>query len=232
MTQITYDPDYIVPFCEQEPEVVYADPHILVVEKPSGLLSTPGRDPRNRDCLITRLQTQWPTAQLVHRLDMDTSGLMVVALTARAQAELSRQFRERLVAKTYRAAVFGHMAADEGEIDFPLIADWPNRPLQKVCYQDGKPSLTYYSVLQRLSQPDISLVELRPHTGRSHQLRLHLKALGYPILGDKFYADPHICTLAKRLMLHACHLQFSHPESGDTLSYSSAFNLTDLLDCT
>jgi len=176
--------------------VLYSDQFIVVAEKPSGLLSIPGRNPRNRDSLIARLEEQFPSIQIVHRLDMDTSGVMVMALTKKAHAELSRQFRDRLVAKTYQAIAAGHLVADEGKIDYPLITDWPNRPLQKVCYEEGKPSLTYFSVIQRRQDPDTTLVELRPHTGRSHQLRLHLKTLGHPILGDKFYGDNTIRSMA------------------------------------
>src|SRR5690606_34602489 len=176
---------------------------LLLVNKPSGLLSVPGRHPRNRDCLISRLQAQWPEALIVHRLDMDTSGIMVIALNKEVHANLSRQFQQRQVTKQYDALVFGLVAQDSGAVDAPLITDWPNRPLQKICYEQGKAALTRYRVLQRDEQSNRSHLLLEPLTGRSHQLRVHMRELGHPILGDSFYGCPTSKAMASRLMLHA-----------------------------
>ena len=212
---------FIVPRCEADPRILHADAHLLVVDKPSGLLSVPGRHPANRDSLITRLQREWPDALVVHRLDMDTSGLMVVARGTAAHRALSRQFQDRHVGKTYRAIVAGHLSPHAGTADFPLITDWPNRPLQKICPTHGKPATTRYKVTEHWQSPATSAVTLHPITGRSHQLRVHMMALGHPILGDNFYADPIARTLAGRLMLHACELAFRHPETGEQLRFAS-----------
>jgi tRNA pseudouridine32 synthase/23S rRNA pseudouridine746 synthase len=216
--------DFIVPLCREEPAVLYADNSLLLVNKPSGLLSVPGRHPLNRDCLISRLQGQWPTALIVHRLDMDTSGIMVIALNKEVQANLSRQFQLRQVDKQYEAVVFGLVATDSGSVDAPLITDWPQRPLQKICYEQGKPALTRYRVLQRDHQDKISKLLLEPQTGRSHQLRVHLRELGHPILGDSFYGCPTSKAMAPRLMLHAMRLAFTHPATGEVVIGESAAN--------
>jgi len=206
--------EFIAPRCREEPVVLYSDDDILLVEKPSGLLSVPGRHPANRDSLVTRLQSQWPGVIIVHRLDMDTSGIVVLALNKKAHANLSGQFQHREVSKTYQAVVLGLVAADTGTVDLPLITDWPNRPLQKVCHESGKPSLTHYRVLERLPEANCTRLSLHPHTGRSHQLRVHLQALGHPILGDNFYGGNAARGMASRLLLHATELSFRHPRLG------------------
>ncbi|MFA5632638.1 MAG: RluA family pseudouridine synthase [Porticoccaceae bacterium] len=212
---------YIVPRCALDPTVLYSDDDLLVVDKPAGLLSVPGRHPLNRDCLLARLASQWPDALIVHRLDMDTSGLMVLARNKTSHEALSRQFRERRVSKEYEAVVWGLVSEDEGEIDLPLIADWPNRPLQKVCHSEGKAALTRYRVLHRDAARNRSHLLLEPHTGRSHQLRLHLQALGHPILGDRFYGHAEAVAESTRLLLHATSLALYHPRDGRTMQWRS-----------
>lgn len=190
----------------------------MVVNKASGLLSVPGRAPENKDSVMTRIQADFPTAESVHRLDMATSGVIVVALTKAAERELKRQFREREPKKSYVARVWGHLAQDEGLIDLPLICDWPNRPKQKVCYETGKSSQTLYQVLSRDADGS-TRVKLSPITGRSHQLRVHMLAIGHPILGDGFYAHPEAKAMASRLQLHAQELCITHPEFGTVMHF-------------
>ncbi|CNJ74536.1 bifunctional tRNA pseudouridine(32) synthase/23S rRNA pseudouridine(746) synthase RluA [Yersinia aldovae] len=198
--------------------VLYQDKHIIVINKPSGLLSVPGRAPENKDSVMTRIQADYPTAESVHRLDMATSGVIVVALTKAAEREIKRQFREREPKKCYIARVWGHLAQDEGVIDLPLICDWPNRPKQKVCYETGKSAQTEYLVLSR-DEDGSTRVKLSPITGRSHQLRVHMLAMGHPILGDGFYAHPEAKAMASRLQLHAQELCITHPEFGTVMHF-------------
>lgn len=197
--------------------VLFADEHLLIVDKPSGLLSVPGRGADKHDCLIHRLQADYPEALAVHRLDMGTSGLLVVARGAEAHRRLSMLFEARRVGKRYVAVVAGQMIADEGEVDLPLITDWPNRPRQMVCHIHGKRAVTRYRVLARDPVADITRVELQPVTGRSHQLRVHLLSLGHPILGDDLYGDT--AARAPRLLLHACWLSFVHPITGQPMAF-------------
>jgi tRNA pseudouridine32 synthase/23S rRNA pseudouridine746 synthase len=197
--------------------VLHADEAVVVAVKPADLLAVPGKGEAGRDCLSARLQARWPAVEIVHRLDMATSGLMVFALGKAAQRELSRAFAARQVHKRYEAVVHGRLGrpGDEGEIDLPLIADWPNRPKQKVDHALGKPSLTRYRVLAH--EPTGTRLALEPVTGRSHQLRVHLLALGHPIVGDTLYRpdDP-----AGRLHLHACELRFNHPLDDRPLAFT------------
>lgn len=197
---------------------LYKDNDIVVVNKQSGLLSVPGKSPQHKDSIVTRLLQNSDFVESVHRLDMATSGVMVIALTKAAERELKRQFRERETKKCYIAHVFGHPPRELGSIDLPIICDWPNRPKQKICYENGKQALTNYRVIRRLPN-NTSVMELIPITGRSHQLRLHMQALGYPILGDKFYAPPDIKNLANRLLLHAQSLTITHPTKGNTMTF-------------
>ncbi|UTV27436.1 bifunctional tRNA pseudouridine(32) synthase/23S rRNA pseudouridine(746) synthase RluA [Photobacterium atrarenae] len=196
-------------------DVRYQDQDIIVLNKPSGLLSTPGRDPRHHDSVYARVMATYSGAFLVHRLDMATSGLILLALTKAAERQLHHQFRERETEKVYYARVWGTLEHDEGTVELPLICDWPNRPRQKVCFETGKPSVTRYQVLVR--EEGTTLVRLRPVTGRSHQLRVHMQALGHPILGDGFYAHEQAQALAPRLQLHAAELTFRHPISGQPM---------------
>lgn len=200
-------------------ECIYADDQLVVVNKPAGLLSVPGRGPDKQDCLWHRVQQQYPTARIVHRLDQATSGLMVLALNADSHRALSIQFQERIPEKRYQAVVQGEPVQNEGEVDLPLRCDWERRPRQMVDFEQGKPALTRWRCIERLGNRSRML--LFPHTGRSHQLRVHMLAMGHPILGDEFYAPPAALELAPRLLLHAEQLGFKHPASHDWLSFDS-----------
>lgn len=210
--------------------LLYADAALLVLDKPAGLLSVPGRGPENADCLSARVQAQYPDALIVHRLDMGTSGLIVMARGAAAQSTLSSAFAKRLVHKRYQALVAGipDTCGTDGQgwsdIRLPLIVDWPNRPKSKVCLETGKPSHTRWRLLgqQRQAELDAARLELEPVTGRSHQLRLHLQAIGHPILGDELYADDSALAAAPRLLLHACCIDLPHPVTGERLCFESA----------
>jgi len=199
--------------------LLFVDDSLLVVNKPAGMLSVPGRSADLQDCMAARVQAEVPDALVVHRLDMATSGLLVFARGKAAQRRLSHAFAQREVEKRYVAVVAGRVLADAGEIDLPLITDWPNRPRQKVDLSVGKPSVTRYRVIRR-ADGDTRL-ELEPVTGRSHQLRVHLLALGHPILGDALYAPADVVASADRLMLHARSLAFAHPVHGEMLSFDS-----------
>lgn len=198
------------------PEILHLDDDILVVNKPSGLLSVPGRGPERADCLISRLQAIHPEVLLVHRLDLDTSGVIVFAMTPQAQAHLGKQFEARKVQKRYIALIDGSPEVDEGEVDLPLIVDWPNRPRQKVCHETGRAAQTRWKVMQR--DAGQTRVSLHPVTGRSHQLRVHMLAIGHPILGDPLYASG-AAGAHPRLMLHAQELRLRHPMTGDMLKF-------------
>jgi tRNA pseudouridine32 synthase/23S rRNA pseudouridine746 synthase len=209
--------DYLPP--PHDPSwLLVQDEALLLVNKPAGLLSVPGRGAGKDDCLISRVQAQFAEAQIVHRLDLATSGLLLLARGEEMQRRFSRLFRERLVHKNYIAVVAGQVAQAEGEIDLPLITDWPNRPLQKVDFDIGKPSLTRYRSLGYDANSDSTRLLLEPVTGRSHQLRVHLAAIGHPILGDVLYAGEHRLR-APRLLLHAASLQFPHPVSGEVCRF-------------
>lgn len=199
-------------------DILHVDHEILVVNKPSGLLSVPGKGPGLSDCLLTRLQAAFPEALLIHRLDRDTSGVMVFALTPHAQRHLGLQFEKRQVKKVYVARVAGHISEKTGTVDLPLIVDWPNRPKQKVDHEHGRSALTEWRVV-RVSD-DETRVRLFPKTGRSHQLRVHMKEIGHPILGDPFYAEG-TAREHPRLMLHAESLRFRHPDGGVGMTFSS-----------
>ncbi len=196
----------------QDPLVILHDDHqVLLVDKPSGLLSVPGKGEHLADCLMARVQKVFPTALLVHRLDRDTSGVMIFALTPHAQRHLGLQFEKRQTKKTYVARVWGEIAEKTGTVDLPLIVDWPNRPRQMVDHENGKQAVTDWRVIR--SKDNETRVKLMPRTGRSHQLRVHMLALGHPILGDPFYAEGAARDYP-RLMLHSETLQFRHPDGG------------------
>ena len=197
-------------------DVIHEDHELLVVNKPSGLLSVPGRGEHLADCLLKRVQDAFPQALLVHRLDRDTSGLIAFALSPHAQRRLSRQFEERKVKKTYVARVWGRLEPKVGTVDLPLIVDWPNRPRQMVDHENGKPAVTDWRVLK--ASDTESRVRLMPKTGRSHQLRVHMLALGHPILGDPFYADGQALNFP-RLMLHSEELRIGHPDGGEGMRF-------------
>lgn len=200
--------------------IVYQDDDLLIVNKPSGLLTVPGKDPKHADCLIARINRVFPTAKIVHRLDMATSGIICLAMHKEAHRNLSIQFQDRKTAKRYIARVFGKLEQETGSVDLPLICDWPNRPKQMVDHDNGKPSLTHFKVLEY--EQNATRVELTPITGRSHQLRVHMLSLGHPILGDKLYAPPEAFAMAPRLQLHAEMLTLAHPASGETLVFEAA----------
>ena len=210
------DQPYLVPHSQEEIAILYEDENLLLIRKPHLLLTIPGRHPLNKDCLITRLQQSYPSASIVHRLDLDTSGIMVIPLNKATHAHISRQFQERQVEKSYDAIVFGVVEQDEGEINLPIAPDWSQRPLQKICRERGKQALTRYEVLQR--EADRSRLLLKPVTGRSHQLRIHLRELGHPILGCDMYAHDEALKMSPRLLLHATTLAFTHPATGEWLS--------------
>ena len=214
MALIEYNPP-------QEPwlDLVYRDDYIAVVNKPSGLLSVPGNQPQYYDSAMSRVKEKYGFCEPAHRLDMATSGILLFALSKAADRELKRQFREREPKKYYQALVWGHVEQEHGVVELPLICDWENRPRQKICFERGKRAVTFYDVLQRYPN-NTTRVKLTPITGRSHQLRLHMLALGHPILGDKFYAHPQAKALSPRLCLHAESLQIQHPITGETMVFT------------
>lgn len=205
-------PPYLVPHSQEPIRILYRDQHLLIVRKPHLLLSVPGRHRLNKDCLVTRLQRDYPGASMVHRLDLDTSGIMVVPLDRPTHAHISRQFQERLVYKQYEAVVWGVVEADSGEINLPIVSDWERRPLQKICHETGREAITWFEVLER--GRNRTRLQLTPQTGRSHQLRIHCREIGHPILGCDMYAHPAALALSPRLLLHATELGFTHPATG------------------
>lgn len=207
-------------------QVLAADDHLIVINKPSPLLAVPGRGPDKQDCASARVQAAYPDALVVHRLDMATSGLMVMARGLAAQRQLSATFAQRLTDKRYQAVVSGLLYPTTSEewqlIDLPLVLDWPNRPRSIVSAILGKPSQTLWRVLSHDTAKHTTRLELRPITGRSHQLRVHLQALGHPILGDPLYAEASGLAAAPRLLLHATHLTLPHPEHHRAVSWASS----------
>jgi tRNA pseudouridine32 synthase/23S rRNA pseudouridine746 synthase len=199
--------------------ILYSDDALLVVNKPSGLLSVPGRGEDKQDCLLSRLQAMYSDALIVHRLDMETSGVMVLARNKEVHRRLSGLFEQREVLKKYIAVVDGRIEDTEGKIDLPLICDWPNRPRQIVDHIQGKPSVTRYKVLRHDVEKNSTQVELEPETGRSHQLRVHMQSLGHPILGDRLYANEQQQLKAPRLLLHATSLSFTHPLTAEPMRF-------------
>lgn len=209
----TYTPPPLTPV-----QILYQDEYLLAVNKPAGLLSVPGRGPDKQDCLISRIQADFPEALTVHRLDMGTSGIMLLALGKPMERELSILFQQRRVHKQYLAIVAGKMQPESGEIHLPLITDWPNRPRQMVSFELGKPSCTRYRAIAYDRNSDTTRAELEPVTGRSHQLRVHMQSLGNPILGDELYAPQDVHARAERLLLHAFSIKFPHPFNGENLT--------------
>lgn len=196
-------------------DILYQDDHILAVHKPTNMLSVTGNNPEDGISLIDHLTKDFPDARIVHRLDQATSGVMILALGLEPLRHLSRQFEKRQTSKTYIAKVYGAVDQDEGTITEPLICDWPNRPLQKICYETGKPCETHWRVLSRDS--NTSVLELTPITGRSHQLRVHCDFLGHPILGDEFYAHKAALDMSDRLELYAVSLTIHHPHTNQEM---------------
>jgi len=214
------NPDFIyAPPMTPYLDIIYQDNDLVVLNKSSGLLTVPGRLAEHQDCLQNRVARVLPSATIVHRLDMATSGILLMALNKPAHVSISRQFEKRQTKKSYLARVYGHLEKSEGSIELPLICDWPNRPKQKVDHENGKKALTHYKVI---SQDKFStLVELTPITGRSHQLRVHMLAIGHPIIGDRLYAHEKALIMSSRLLLHAQMLTITHPVTGQLLSFTS-----------
>ena len=204
-------------------QIVHVDDDLLVVNKPSGLLSVPGKGPDKQDCVWTRLQVRHPSALVVHRLDQATSGLMVFALNVPTQRALSMAFEARQVDKQYLAWVEGVLPVSDDwqTIDLPILLDWPNRPVH-IIDASGKPSVTRWRCVQQHATLPGSLLALQPQTGRTHQLRVHLKAIGHPIWGDALYAPPEVQARSSRLMLHAQMLALQHPVSSQALRWTCA----------
>ncbi len=202
-------------------ELHYQDDFLIILNKPAGLLSVPGRGEEKQDCLISRVQKEFSDALIVHRLDMSTSGLMVIARGKEIERNLSILFQQREVAKKYIAVVDGKVSTYSGEVDLPLITDWPNRPKQKVDFKNGKSSQTRYTVLSYDKKNNTTRLKLIPLTGRTHQLRVHMQSINHAILGDELYANKETIKKAPRLFLHACHLSFLHPVTGEVLKFNS-----------
>ena len=213
MTDSSYAPP------DAAPVILHEDHELVFVDKPAGLLSVPGKGPHLVDCMIERLRVAFPEILLVHRLDRDTSGVMVFARTPHAQRHLGLQFEKRQTRKTYIARVHGCPEASTGQVDLPLTVDWPNRPRQMVCHKTGRPAQTDWQVIRR--EESGARMRLMPLTGRSHQLRVHMLALGHPILGDPFYATG-AARAYPRLMLHAQSLRLRHPDGGRGLTVSAS----------
>lgn len=203
--------------------IIYSDQHIVVANKPSGLLSVPGRGPEKQECLVSHLSKHIPDIRIVHRLDMDTSGLMVLAKDTESHRHLSRQFQERQIQKTYHAICAGKQTKKQGCIKLPMRCDWEKRPLQKIDFKLGKHAETHWQIIEEFKGS--FLVKLTPITGRSHQLRLHMKSLGHPILGDNLYADSKSLTASSRLLLHASTLSFHHPHTQEWLHFECPHSL-------
>ncbi len=202
-------------------DIEYVDKSLIIINKPSGLLTVPGRGEDKQDCLITRVQKEYPDALIVHRLDMSTSGLVIIARNKDIERALSILFQKRKVQKKYIAVVDGKVIPNYGEINIPIITDWPNRPRQKVDFNEGKSSQTQYSVLSYDKNNNSTRLELTPLTGRTHQLRIHLQVIKHAILGDELYANESAIKKSSRLLLHATFLAFQHPVNNKELEFTS-----------
>jgi len=213
-----FDDLAILPTCTDEVEILQRDASFLLINKPTRLLSVPGRHPQNRDSVIARLLVDFPNAAIVHRLDFDTSGIMVIPLNKAALSHISKQFQARTTHKTYTAVVKGLLKDDSGVIDLAIAPDMENRPKYKICSETGRQSVTEFTVVSRDEIAQTSRLLLHPITGRSHQLRLHMLAIGHPILGCEFYADEVALNKSPRLLLHATELAFDHPVTGARVS--------------
>ncbi len=210
---------FVAPACHEEIEILFQDESVLLINKPSGLLSLSGKNPLNLDSVHHRLVKDFPTATMVHRLDFGTSGIMLLALNKSVNGDLTRQFQQRKVGKTYMSMLYGHLDNDQGFIDVPIAKDKPNFPLQKICAESGKPALTHYRVIERLLNPPRTRVLFTPETGRTHQLRVHSQQIGHPVLGCDLYGTKETHGMASRLLLHALTLEFEHPLAGKRISF-------------
>jgi tRNA pseudouridine32 synthase/23S rRNA pseudouridine746 synthase len=209
---------FIVPRCDEDIELLYQDEYFLLINKPSGLLTLSGKHPLNKDSVHFRLVKEFPAATMIHRLDFGTSGILIVALNKEVNAHIGKQFQARSITKTYTAILHGDVDADSGCIDMPIAKDRPNFPLQKICYETGKRAVSHYDVVERLRNPVTTRVIFRPVSGRTHQLRIHSRELGHPILGCDLYATDEAFFMAGRLMLHATHIEFEHPVTGERVN--------------
>lgn len=212
---------FVAPPCTEDIKILYQDEALLLIDKPSGLLSLSGKNPLNLDSVHYRLVQQFPTALLLHRLDFGTSGVMIVALNKAVAANINRQFQARTVLKTYQAVLAGRVDADEGDIELPIAKDPINFPKLKVCFETGKAANSHFHVLDRQAGPDTTRVLFTPSTGRTHQLRIHSAGLGHPILGCDLYGTAYSQQMADRLLLHAAAVAFDHPVSGHRISGNS-----------
>lgn len=213
---------FIAPPCRAEINILYQDEYLLLIDKPSGLLSLSGKNPLNLDSVHHRLAQQFPGCTLVHRLDFGTSGLMVIARNKTINAALCQQFSQRAVSKIYSALLCGHLTDEAGTIDAPIAKDPALFPLMTICPQRGKPARSGYRVVERFHYQNdlpVTRVRLTPQTGRTHQLRIHCQLLGHPILGCDLYGGMALpgTEQAPRLMLHASELHFVHPVSGERI---------------
>ncbi|WP_343858458.1 RluA family pseudouridine synthase [Aliiglaciecola litoralis] len=209
--------NFVAPECLQQIDILLVDEHFLLINKPSGLLSLSGKNPLNKDSVHFRLTQQYPSARMVHRLDLGTSGIMLIALNKLANTQLAKQFEMGTVQKTYISVLDGHVKEDFGQIDIPIAKDPLLFPRLKTCVEHGKPALTEYQVLDRQINPDLTRIQYYPKTGRTHQLRIHSQYMGHPILGCDLYGNDDSFQAANRLMLHAEKLQFDHPFSGERI---------------
>ena len=208
---------FVVPVCHEEIKVLYKDSDILIIDKPSGLLSLSGKNPLNKDSVHFRLVQDFPSALLAHRLDFGTSGIMLVALSKVVNACLTKQFQARTVKKTYTAVLDGHLFPEKGEIDMPVARDPMNFPVQKICHDTGKQAISAYKVIERLNNPIRTRVLFEPITGRTHQLRIHSREIGHSILGCDLYGSASTQAMSSRLLLHASAIEFAHPVSGEQI---------------
>jgi tRNA pseudouridine32 synthase/23S rRNA pseudouridine746 synthase len=209
---------FIVPVCNEEIEILYQDQHLLLINKPSTLLTLSGKHPLNKDSVHFRLVKEFPSATMIHRLDFGTSGILIVALNKAVNAHIGKQFQARDVDKRYTAILQGHVAVDDGCIDLPIAKDKANFPLQKICYETGKAAVTNFHVVERLREPFATRVIFKPVSGRTHQLRIHSREIGHPILGCDLYATDEAFFMVGRLMLHATHIEFDHPVTGERVN--------------
>lgn len=202
-------------------DIIYQDDAIIVLNKPNGLLSVPGRLPEHNDSIASRVCQQYPDANIVHRLDMATSGILLMALTKQAQSHISRQFQQRTTNKHYLARLEGIPTGESGSVDLPMRCDWPNRPRQIIDFEQGKSALTHWQIIATDEINNVATVKLKPVTGRTHQLRLHMQALGTPILGDEFYASANGAKAAPHLQLHAAMLEITHPLTNEVIKFTA-----------
>jgi len=202
-------------------DIIYQDEAIIVLNKPNGLLSVPGRLPEHNDSIASRVCQQYPEANIVHRLDMATSGILLMALTKQAQSHISRQFQQRTTNKHYLARLEGIPTGERGSVDLPMRCDWPNRPRQIIDFELGKSALTHWQIIAKDEVNNVATVKLKPVTGRTHQLRLHMQALGTAILGDEFYASSVGVKATSHLQLHAAMLEITHPLTNEVIKFTA-----------